>query len=511
MMSIKMRLLISYIAMLIIPIVLTIIAAIVIGAVYLGFFFDFNGVRFNSKNIEGYIDKNNKALEQITIDASAHPEDFKNIEYTKSTDTVLYRYDSGIIVREDNKYVYVSKLFKDSQLLKQLDTVKWERDGAKAIGIQNKSKAPLVSSEKIELSQIRNNMKIYALSRYKIPLDNNKLGYVYIFSSVSPLKQFITQYFTILVTVIIFILLFTNVILTYFVSRSITKPLNYLKKAANEIKNGNLNYEVKYKSKDEIGELSSAFEEMRVKLKESVELEQQYELNRKELVSNISHDLKTPITAVKGYVEGIIDGVADTPDKMDKYIKTIYTKTNQMNLLIDELFLYSKLDLKKLTFNFEKVNIKKYLTHCTEELYFDLESKGIKLSFEPNCDDNTLVIADRDKLNRVITNIVYNSVKYMDNENGKITIELYEEDNDVAVKIIDNGQGISENNLPYIFDKFYRADPARNTQKGGSGLGLSIAKHIIEEHGGKIWAQSKKAVGTTIAFTLKKTSEDNLS
>jgi signal transduction histidine kinase len=307
--------------------------------------------------------------------------------------------------------------------------------------------------------------------------------------------------------VIILILILTNIILTYFVSRSITKPLYYLKKAANEIKNGNLNFEVKYKSKDEIGELSSAFEEMRVKLKESIEMEQQYEQNRKELVSNISHDLKTPITAVKGYVEGIIDGVADNPDKMDKYIKTIYTKTNEIDLLIDELFLYSKLDLKKLAFSFERVNIRRYLEHFVEEFSFDLESKGIKLSYEANCEDKTLVIADREKLNRVITNIVYNSVKYMDLENGKIDIKLEEEDNDVVVGITDNGQGISESNLPHIFDKFYRADPARNTQKGGSGLGLSIAKHIIEEHGGRIWAQSKLGVGTTIAFTLKKTGE----
>jgi histidine kinase len=320
------------------------------------------------------------------------------------------------------------------------------------------------------------------------------------------LKELFGKYYTTLAAVIIIILVLTNLILTYIVSRSITKPIDNLKKAAIEIKNGNLDFHIKYNSKDEIGELSSAFEEMRCKLKESIELEQQYEQNRRELVSNISHDLKTPITAVKGYVEGIIDGVADTPEKMDKYIQTIYTKTTEINTLIDELFLYSKLDMKKLNFNFEKIDINKYIAHCYEDLAFDLKSKGLDLSFDTNCFEDTLVIADREKLNRVITNIVYNSVKYMNNDKGKIDIRLEEEANDVVVEISDNGPGISETNLPYIFDKFYRGDPARNTTKGGSGLGLSIAKQIIEEHGGIIWARSKKGIGTSISFTLKKTS-----
>lgn len=516
-MQIKMRLLISYVAMLIIPIVLTVVAAIVIGIFYFGGFFNYNGVNFDSKNIESYIEKNSKDLEQVSIDASVHPESFKNLKYTRSIDVILNRVDSGIIVKEDNKYVYVSDFFHDTDLLKQLASVKWEKSGLKAIAIEAKPKNPLVSSTQSganlnsQLIQIKDNLRIYTASRYRFSYDDNKIGYVYVVSSVDPLKRFVTHYFTTLVAVIILILILTNVILTYFVSRSITRPLYYLKKAANEIKNGNLNFEIENKSKDEIGELSSAFEEMRLKLKESIEMEQQYEQNRKELVSNISHDLKTPITAVKGYVEGIIDGVADTPDKMDKYIKTISAKTNEIDMLIDELFLYSKLDLKKLAFSFERVNIKKYLEHCVEDLSFDLESKGITLSYEVKCDDKTLVIADREKLNRVITNTVYNSVKYMDNEKGKIIVELEEEDNDVVVRIVDNGQGISESSLPYIFDRFYRADPARNTQKGGSGLGLSIAKHIIQEHGGRIWAQSKKGVGTTIAFTLKKTTEEKAS
>lgn len=500
-MSIKLRLLVSYMATLLIPLILTFIAAIIIGAFFLGSFITNKQISFDSKSIRSYLEKNNGVLQQITIDASSHPLNFHNMDYTKSTDNVLKTYDSGIILREDNTYKFISKGLQDKSLISKLENIKWNSDN---IGTITTNSGGI--SENIR--NIKNTSKIYAVSRYQFTYGGNKTGYVFIFMHISPFKEFVSHYFTTFVAGIIVLLIFTNILLTFFVSRSITRPLDYLKKAANEIKNGNLNYEVNYKSKDEIGELASAFEEMRLKLKESVEVEQQYELNRKDLVSNISHDLKTPITAVKGYVEGIIDGVADTPDKMDKYIRTIYTKTNEIDKLIDELFLYSKLDLKKLAFNFEKVDISKYLQHCTEELSFDLESKGVTLTFNSYCDNEIIVIADREKLNRVVTNVIYNSVKYMDMDRGKIEIELHEEANEAVIKIKDNGQGISEAKVPFIFDRFYRADPSRNTDKGGSGLGLSIAKHIIEEHGGIIWAQSKKGVGTTIAFTLKKISED---
>ena len=136
---------------------------------------------------------------------------------------------------------------------------------------------------------------------------------------------------------------------------------------------------------------------------------------------------------------------------------------------------------------------------------FDLESKGIALNFDVNCTDKTLVIADRDKLNRVITNIVYNSVKYMDKNEGKIKIQLTDTDRYIIIKIQDNGKGISKEALPFVFDRFYRADLSRNTLTGGSGLGLAISKLIIEELGGKIWAESDgPEKGSKFSFSLPK-------
>jgi signal transduction histidine kinase len=503
-MSIRIKLMLSYIAMLLIPVILTIIAAFLIATVYFGVFFKYYDLNRDNKSIKSDIEKSNKVIEQVSLEASTNPEKFSDSKYVFNTDTVLMRYDSGIIILKQNIPIYVSKLIKSPELLYRLDVVKWDTDNFKIIRTNGPVSVTFSGSRLNNLPAQRSNPKTYAVSKYNFVFSDKEVGTAYVFTLIDPAKQFLTRYFTILVAVIILILILTNILMTIFVSRSLVKPLQYLKKAADEIKDGNLNFEVKYKSKDEIGQLAGAFEEMRAKLKESIEIEQQYEINRKELVSNISHDIKTPITAVKGYVEGIMDGVADTPDKMNKYIKTIYTKTNEIDKLIDELFLYSKLDLKKLAFNFEKIDLKSYLSDCMEELAFDFEGKGIELKFECTIQGKIFAIADREKLYRVIMNIVGNSAKYMDNNTGVIKLELTQESSEVIINISDNGKGIVEEDLPFIFDRFYRGDPSRNTAMGGSGLGLAISKHIIEEHGGRIWAQSEIGVGTTISFTLKK-------
>lgn len=304
-------------------------------------------------------------------------------------------------------------------------------------------------------------------------------------------------------------LIITNGLLTYFVSKSIIKPVNKLSEAAQQIREGNLDFKIEPMNKDEIGKLAETFEQMRSKLKESAELQKTYEENRKELIANISHDLKTPITSIKGYVEGIQDGVANTPEKMDRYIKTIYTKSVDMDHLIDELFLYSKLDLHRVPFHFEEVDLKSYLVDYIEELRFDIEKDGVVVSFHAERDISYIVMADREQLKRVITNIVQNSLKHMNKIEERIHVSLSLKEEDVLIQVQDNGIGIPKEDLPYIFDRFYRADPSRNRATGGSGLGLAIVKRIVEEHGCEIWAESKLGEGTSIFFTLKKSHNED--
>lgn len=307
---------------------------------------------------------------------------------------------------------------------------------------------------------------------------------------------------------VILILFFTAAILVIWTYSGIISRLRQLNKAAENIRDGNLDFSIDTKGHDEISELSESFEAMHKRLQMNAQEKLDAEQEHRMLISNIAHDLKTPITAIKGYSEGILDGVADTPEKQERYLKTIYNKANEMNTLINELTLYSNIDTNKIPYNFHKLNVKDYFTDCMEELEMDLENQHMQLTFFNYVDEDTLMIADPEQLGRVIHNIIGNAIKYMRAEEPSfISMRIKDVGDFIQVEIEDNGKGISNKDLPYIFDRFYRADASRNSAAGGSGIGLSIVKKIIEDHGGKIWATSKENVGTVMYFVLRKYQE----
>jgi signal transduction histidine kinase len=306
---------------------------------------------------------------------------------------------------------------------------------------------------------------------------------------------------------IIIILLISVMILNQWIHKGIVRPISELNVAMKKIAEGNLDYRIDNHYAGEIGELFDNYEEMRLRLKESTEEIMDNEKKNRELVSNISHDLKTPITAIKGYVEGIMDGVADTPEKMDRYIKTIYNKANDMNRLINELTIYSGIDSNRIPYNFQRINVSEYFNDCVEEVGLDLDSKHIELNFYNLVSEDTMIIADPEQLKRVIDNIVGNSIKYLDKAQGAIEIRILDEVDSIRVEIEDNGRGIAAKDLSRIFERFYRTDASRNSSKGGSGIGLSIVKKIIEDHGGYIWATSKEGEGTCMHFVIRKYRE----
>ena len=307
------------------------------------------------------------------------------------------------------------------------------------------------------------------------------------------------------------ILVFTALSVGLWIYRSIAVPLVKLKKATKNIKEGNLDFVLEVEGNDEFSQLCQDFEEMRKRLKESTEEKILMDKENKELISNISHDLKTPITAVKGYVEGIMDGVADTPEKIDRYVKTIYNKTNEMDHLINELTFYSKIDTNRIPYTFSKLNVEDYFSDCAEELGLEMETRGIELVYANYVEKGVQVIADGEQIRRVIHNIVSNAIKYMEKPRGIIQLRVKDVGDFIQVEIEDNGKGIAAKDLPYIFDRFYRTDVSRNSSKGGSGIGLSIVKKIMEDHGGKVWATSRLGIGTIMYFVLRKYQENILS
>ena len=300
------------------------------------------------------------------------------------------------------------------------------------------------------------------------------------------------------------ILILTSALITAWVNQDIYKPIKELSIAMRKIAEGDFDYRLPDKQEGEIGHLHDNYEQMRLQLKENAEEKMQNEKKSKELVSNISHDLKTPITSIKGYVEGIMDGVADTPEKMDKYIKTIYNKANDMDRLINELTTYSGIDSNKIPYHFHVLNIADYFQDCVEEVGLDLEQKDIQLNYTNLAPADTCIVADPEQLKKVINNIISNSVKYMGHDKGIIDIRILDEGESVRIEIEDNGKGIAAKDIGNIFERFYRTDSSRNSLQGGSGIGLSIVKKIIEDHGGYIWATSKEGEGTCMHFVIRK-------
>ena len=346
----------------------------------------------------------------------------------------------------------------------------------------------------------------------EITFSDGEYGRAFIITNMNQIWPGMRRWLSDLALASLFILGITSVIMGAWLYVSTVNPLMKLKKAAQNVRDGNLDFQVEGSSIEEVNEVCEDFEEMRKRLKESAEEKLAADKGNKELISNISHDLKTPITAIRGYCEGIMDGVACTPEKMDKYIRTIYNKANEMNNLINELTIYSKIDTNRIPYTFTKINIVRFFEDCIDELTLELESRNVKLTYENTVtDENTLIIGDVEQLNRVIHNIINNSLKYMDKQEKSIIIRLLDKDDFLQMEFEDNGKGIEKNAVPFIFERFYRTDASRNSTQGGSGIGLSIVKKILEDHGGKVWATSVEGEGTTIHFVIRKYREIKLN
>jgi len=294
------------------------------------------------------------------------------------------------------------------------------------------------------------------------------------------------------------------IVMWFWIYKRILVPLDKMRIATKKIADGNFDYELDEKDFVEIPFLYNDFEKMRIKLKENEEEKVLSENAARELVSNISHDLKTPLTAIRGYVEGILDGVASSPQKVRDYLTTIYNKTNYMTKLIDELLYYSRVSGNEFSYNFEKTNVKEFFDDYVKDLYLELDTIRINFSYSANVDADTMIDIDREQIKRALNNIVANAVKYMDKEDPEIHFRVKETMDAINIRISDNGRGIDEKDLPHIFERFYRSDASRNTKLGGSGIGLSIVKKVIENHEGSVVAISKSGVGTDIDIVLKK-------
>ncbi len=485
-MKFKTRLMVTFTAIIVLPLALTAMAFCGIGLYLInaqkGLTFEELNYTLMAENMQEVVESTEHVYDELRRQAQTMPSKLADIRYLEKLSSKIVQKTSYIIIRKDSEMYFAGNEAAAKRIFPVLPEY-GEGDLSEESGRYYGEYDKLVKQVD-----------------FLFP-DGSK-GSAFVVTKVNSLisKHLLVDMFV----AILLILVFTSFMLTQWIHRGVFNPINELNIAMRKIKEGNLEYALETNARGEIGDLYRNYEDMRLRLKESTEENNENEKQNRELISNISHDLKTPITAIKGYVEGIMDGVAVTPEKMDKYIKTIYNKANDMERLINELTYYSRIDNNRIPYNFHRINVADYFGDCVEEVGMDLEQKNIELNYSNLTQHDTVVIADPEQMKKVINNIINNSVKYLDKPHGIIDIRILDEADSVHIEIEDNGKGIAQKDLGRIFERFYRTDASRNSAQGGSGIGLSIVKKIIEDHGGYIWATSKEGEGTCMHFVLRK-------
>lgn len=490
-MSIRLKLILAYCIMIVFGISVVIFGMIKVTA---NFFTNVSESMIGDHSIDEVAHAFFNVMVDVEYMSQHEQEKFEDVDYMKEIERYLADFNLYLFVEKDGKMIYTSQFRDDIPLqdfYKQLDF-----DNADDHHY-DRTNDPFVGA-----TYIYNGEKLLIV-KHEIDATSEAVGDLYVVMQSAEPAVVGKTIFKDMFGAIFLLLIIILVTMTIVITQMVIKPLKVLEDSTLKIRQGQLDFSVKSNKNDEIGRVMNAFDTMRSELKRSIEQQIQYEENRKELIASISHDLKTPITSIKGYVEGIKDGVANDQDKLDQYLDVIYDKSVDLDQLIDDLFLFSKLDLNRVPFNFASVSAYRFFEDSYEALKMDLEKVGFKLKYNNTLGKETKVTIDPQQFKRIMTNIVGNAVKYS-LDIKEVELSVWEDEHKIHMAIKDFGKGISQEDLAQIFDKFYRCDPARNTDIVGSGLGLAIAKQIIDQHGGEIWAESELEVGTTIYMMLER-------
>ena len=241
-----------------------------------------------------------------------------------------------------------------------------------------------------------------------------------------------------------------------------------------------------------------------VKLKRSeIESLKKEDIYRKEFVGNVAHELKTPLFSIEGYISNLLDGAMDDKELLKKYLKRAEKSVDRLTYIIKDLDLITQLESSTLKLQIMSFDVVKLTEEIIEDLEISASKKNIKIIFNKIYDNEILVDADRNRIEQVLTNLITNSINY-GAEKGTTEISFESDEENIMVKVNDNGEGINEENMPRLFQRFFRVDVSRSRSQGGSGLGLAIVKHIIDAHNENIYVQSTVGIGSEFSFSLKK-------
>ncbi len=289
----------------------------------------------------------------------------------------------------------------------------------------------------------------------------------------------------------IFVAMAAAIAVSFIFSRSIIAPIRDMTAASQRIANGHYDERVNSRGSDELGQLADRFNQMAEQL-------EQVESMRRRLIGDVTHELRTPLTAIKGSAEGLIDGILPATDET---YGQIHAEAERLNRLVDDLQELSRVEARAYQLDFRDLDASMLIQTVIKRMQFQFDEKRVTLTI--NLPPHPVMLhADEDRIVQVLTNLVGNALQYTP-KNGEVTISLESTGNEARFSVKDTGIGIPPDHLPHIFDRFYRVDKSRSRAHGGSGIGLTIAKHLVEAHAGKIWAESAgEGKGSTFVFTL---------
>jgi signal transduction histidine kinase len=332
----------------------------------------------------------------------------------------------------------------------------------------------------------------YVATDSPIIMDGTHIGHVFMFADSNDIKEIISNLgrqflFIGLVTVIL------TIITVMVLSRVITQPLVRMKEATEALNGGTHEVAFSTDRKDELGELATAITRLSQDLK-------RVKNERNEFLASISHELRTPLTYLKGYADIIGRGNVPEGDRA-RYIRIIQEETAHLSGLVQGLFELAKIDQNEFTVEKEKIMFDNLIQKVVERIYPAVEEGEIEFSY--NCPDDVVIAVDPERIQQVLLNILDNAIKYTPRGNP-VHLEVFQDDSEVLIVISDSGEGIAEEDLKYIFERLYRAEKSRSRSKGGSGLGLTIAKEIVALHNGSMEVESNIGEGTRFKITLTK-------
>lgn len=476
-MTIKKRLFISNILMIVIPVVLAVI--ILIGSLLLFFVFAFPHSEYRLSFQKELTEMRYQAIDLVSNQLNeTEPE--KKADYEAELSKLLTENRMTLEVKDGQKVVLQSGT----------DTIPSQVQLEDALTALNGSGT--VSDGNFDLfgTQINSNG-----TKYQINLYNPVITLSY-----DTLKAWVIGIGFFLIVILLFVIFLTNRFLTRFVFRRLSEPLQTLTEGVHQIRDGNLTHRIDYTEPDEFQSICDDFNDMAERLRDSVTQLQREEESRKELLAGISHDIRSPLTSIRAYVEGLLDGVADTKEKQTAYLTTIKKKTVEIDEMVRKLFLFSKMDIGEYPYTPEKLDAVKEIADFVRASAEEYQSQGLEIKIK-TMPHKAIIIADPIYFRSILMNLFDNSAKYKDKKIGAVSIEAEIIGQFLKLYVDDDGPGVPEKALPKLFDVFYRNDPSRKNPNQGSGLGLAIVWKAVERMNGSICAENLPKCG--LRMTIK--------